>query len=132
MSDKQPLPISITCRDDWSAWKSNLWTSAGNATRIAGYGAVAHAWWCEMSNGAHRRATRGPGARLLKLRGQPEQRRFVAKAPDEVTADGQALFVPIQRHGHGRLTCDVADRRERHKDRCPLHTWQRIVGLRVE
>src|SRR4029453_7862960 len=54
-----------------------------------------------------------PGPRLLKLRGELQQRRLVAEASGEMDADRKPFFRPMQGYRGRRLSRDVEDRGER-------------------
>ena len=45
----------------------------------------------------HGRAAVAPRARLLELRGDPDQRRLVRRAADQLDADRQAVVAPGER-----------------------------------
>ena len=56
----------------------------------------------------------GPRTRLLELRGQAEQRRFVAKTPGYLHSHRKPVGAPMQRERDGRLAGHVEYRREGH------------------
>ena len=66
-------------------------------------------------SGANRWPSIDPWARLLQLSCEPEEGGFVPEAADEVSANGQAAGVPVQRHRHPRQPGHIADGRERNE-----------------
>src|SRR5437660_5172493 len=88
--------------------------------------------WPARRSGVNRRTALRPRPRLLELRGEPQERRLVAEAAEEMRPDRQAVVGPMQRHRHRRLPGDVPDRGERRIRRRPLESEDRVVGRPVE
>src|SRR5437867_4934418 len=79
-----------------------------------------------------RRPSAGPGARLLELRGKPQERRLVTESPGELDTDRHVLLIPEEGYGHRGLACRIEDRGERDELHRPEEPLQGIVGCRVE
>jgi len=66
------------------------------------------------------------------LRCQAKKGCFVPESAYKVDAHRKSLSIPVERNGHGRLACGIADRREGNKDLRPAETSQRVFRGRIE